>query len=147
MVLEMVKIHQEAHGDLKFQISWIIYIGKPEVGVKSDSWVRRWSGSIRKDMEIPSFKFHRDWTLGTQVKITPILHLWVWSQGERWSQRHVLSLEMSQGSWEVSKMVSHLFLGPLEVPEKFSGGWHMRLYGWHKRLYGGLLENRVYLSP
>ena len=44
-------------------------------------------------------------------------------------------------------MVSHLFLGPLEVPEKFSGGWHKRLYGWHKRLYGGLLENRVYLSP
>ena len=63
----------EGHGDPKFQISWRLDIWNfvkmtpvlhPGVGVKSDRWVWRWSGSIRKVIEMLSFKFHGDWTSG-----------------------------------------------------------------------------------
>ena len=75
-----------------------------------------------------------------------------------------MTCNSSRGSWEVSKKVKHLTVGPLEVFEKFTGGWHRRLYGgwhrrlfggwhrrlfggWHRRLYGGLFDFTVSQSP
>ena len=65
---EMVRIYQKYHREAKFQISWRLNIRNP---IKITPVIHPGVGSYRDVIdviEMLSFKFHGDWTSGTQSR-------------------------------------------------------------------------------
>ena len=100
-ILELESRVIDGSGDAKFQITWRLDIRNPIKMTRSTtcppslSWSQKWLwvwGSIRKAMEMLSFRSHEDWTSGTLSR-WHLSSIFVWWEHGRDNRGKIATME------------------------------------------------------